>query len=113
MKYYFRLLCFEYKVCSVGYFLDEMLLSELALILEQLEYTDRSIWESQRIACLFIAQKMCSKKLKLKDCFTLPWDTNEEISKDDFANLKANQTAIEDFINKHAQQTQTTKTDIQ
>ena len=91
-----------------------MLLSELSLILEQIEFTDRSIWESQRIACLFIAQKMCSKKLKLKDCFSLPWDANEEISKDDFANLKANQTAIEDFINKHAQQTQTqtTKTDI-
>ena len=110
MKYYFRLLCFEYKICSVGYFLDEMLQSELSFILEQIEYADRSLWESQRLTCLFIAQKMCSKKLKLTDCFSLPWDAkNEEINKEDFAELRQHQQQIEDYINSQTQ----TKTDIQ
>ena len=90
-----------------------MTLSELPIILSQLQYADRSVWETTRLQCLIYAQKNCKKKLKASDIFSLPWDTEKsEITESDIKELRQHQTEIEALVNAHAAQTaQTTKTE--
>jgi hypothetical protein len=110
--YYFRLLCFEYKVCSVPYFLDEMLLSELSDILDNIQFADRSLWESQRISNFLNCQMNSKKKLNLTDIYRLPFDEDdadkEQLSKDDFEQMQKQSKALEDYINSQ-QPTETNK----
>lgn len=112
VHYYFRLICFEYKVCSVPYFLDEMLLSELSDILDNIQYADRSLWESNRINSFITCQVNSKKKLKLTDIYRLPFDEDdadkEQLSKDDFEQMQQQSKALEDYINSQ-QPTETNK----
>ena len=103
VTYYFRVLCFDYKVISVEYFLNEMTLSELPIILQQLQFTDRSLWETTRLQCLIYAQKNCRKKLTATDIFTLPWDTNTTPTDKDIEQLRAHKDEMEALVNAHAQ----------
>ena len=112
VHYYFRLICFEYKVCSVPYFLDEMLLSELSDTLDNIQYADRSLWESNRINSFITCQVNSKKKLKLTDIYRLPFDEDdadkEQLSKDDFEQMQQQSKALEDYINSQ-QPTETNK----
>lgn len=51
---------------------------EMVHIMEDISYADRSIWESQRIVSLYIAQKNVTKKIELKKIFELPWDHEDD-----------------------------------
>ena len=96
------MLCFEYKICSVPYFLDEMLLSELQDILDNIQYADRSIWEALRINSFITCQVNSRKKLKLSDIYRLPFDEaedTEQMTKDDFEQMQKQSKALEDYIN--------------
>lgn len=88
-----------------------MLLSELSDILDNIQYTDRSLWESQRISNFLNCQMNSKKKLKLTDIYRLPFDeneTDEKLSKDDFEQMQKQSKALEDYINSQ-QPTETNK----
>ena len=111
MHYYFRLLCFEYKVISSEYFHDRLLLTELFDILDNIQYCDRSLWEALRINSFLAVQMNSKKKLKLTDIYRLPFDeneTDEQLSKDDFEQMQKQSKALEDYINSQ-QPTETNK----
>lgn len=77
-----------------------MLLSELSDILDNIQYTDRSLWESNRINSFITCQVKSKKKLNLTDIYRLPFDeTDEQLSKDDFEQMQKQSKALEDYIN--------------
>lgn len=68
------LLCIEYKVCSIPYFLDTMRSYELKPILKNLNCSVKNDWEIARQVCYIIAQTQSSKKIKPSDIMRFPWD---------------------------------------
>ena len=83
-----------------------MTLSELPIILQNIQFADRNIWETTRLQCLIYAQKNCKKKLKVTDIFSLPWDSQSAaLTEDDIAELREHKDEIEALINAHAAQT--------
>ena len=74
---------------------------ELSDILENIQFVDRSLWESQRILSLMICQSNVRKKLKLTDVFKLPFDEpgTEDISKEDYKQLSKRSKQLEDILN--------------
>ena len=83
-----------------------MTLSELPIILQNIQFADRNIWETTRLQCLIYAQKNCKKKLKVTDIFSLPWDSQKaELTESDIAELREHKDEIEALINAHAAQT--------
>ena len=88
-----------------------MLLSELSDVLDNIQFADRSLWESQRISNFLNCQMNSKKKLKLTDIYRLPFDeneTDEQLSKDDFEQMQKQSKALEDYINSQ-QPTETNK----
>ena len=112
VHYYFRLLCFEYKVISSEYFHDRLLLTEFFDILDNIQYCDRSLWEALRINSFLAVQMNSKKKLNLTDIYRLPFDEDdadkEQLSKDDFEQMQKQSKALEDYINSQ-QPTETNK----
>lgn len=97
--YLFRILCFEYKVVSVPYYYDEMQHYELNDIIDCLPYSDKNLWESNRINGYIIAQSNSKKKLSATDIIKFPWDEvelekNIEISNEDIQRLKEKSKTI-------------------
>ena len=70
----FRVLCFEHRIVTIEYFMDEMELYEINTIIKDLKYTDRTTRELSRYEIYAIAQSNSSKKLKMTDIMELPWD---------------------------------------
>lgn len=89
-----------------------MLLSELSDILDNIQFADRSLWESQRISNFLNCQMNSKKKLNLTDIYRLPFDEDdadkEQLSKDDFEQMQKQSKALEDYINSQ-QPTETNK----
>jgi len=54
-----------------------MLLSELSDILDNIQFADRSLWESQRISNFLNCQMNSKKKLNLTDIYRLPFDEDD------------------------------------
>lgn len=86
---------FEYKACTLQYFLDEMKHYELDIILSMLEYTNKQNWEQTRFLSYITAQSQSTKKLNPQDILKFSWDeaTNKEnknttITKEDIDRLK-------------------------
>lgn len=94
----FRLLCFEFKCCTIPYFFDEMEEYEVQSIVENLEHYERPEWERTRFTAYCNIQKSSTKKIKPTDLITFPWEkeddntdqinTNSELSKADIQHLK-------------------------
>lgn len=70
----FRVLCFEHRIVTIEYFMDEMELYEVNTIIKDLKYIDRTSRELSRYEIYAIAQSNSSKKLKMTDILQLPWD---------------------------------------
>lgn len=97
----FRLLCFEFKCCTIPYFFDEMEEYEVQSIIENLEYNERGDWERTRFLAYCNLQKSSSKRLSPQDLITFQWEneesstdqingnSNEPLSKEDLEKLKA------------------------
>ena len=68
------LLCLEYKVCSIHYFLDDMKYYELKPILKNLNISVKNNWEIARQISYVIAQSQSTKKIKPSDIMQFPWD---------------------------------------
>ena len=77
----FRVLCFEFKCCTIPYFFDEMEEYEIQDIISNLEYLQRPEWEGTRFQTYCNLQKSSSKRLSPTDLITFPWE-NEESSTD-------------------------------
>lgn len=112
VHYYFRLLCFEYKVINSEYFHDRLLLTEFFDILDNIQYCDRSLWEALRINSFLAVQMNSKKKLNLTDIYRLPFDEDDadkaQLMKDDFKQMQQQSKALEDYINSQ-QPTETNK----
>lgn len=104
MKDILTLLCIEYKVCSVSYFLDEMQFYELDVLTENLQLSYRQEWEQTRQICYVIAQTQSSKKLKPTDLMKFGWDNNtatkepKEATRKEIERLKAKAKRIEETM---------------
>ena len=68
------LLCLEYKVCSISYFMDDMKFYELSPILKNLNVSVKNDWEIARQISYIIAQSQSTKKIKPSDIMQFPWD---------------------------------------
>ena len=68
------LLCLEYKVCSIPYFMDNMRYYELKPILKNLNVSVKNDWEIARQISYIIAQSQSTKKIKPSDIMQFPWD---------------------------------------
>ena len=74
----FRIFCFEFKVCSIDYFLDEMQEYEVNTIIENLPYLDRTSWEQHRFQIYSSVQMNSKKKINPTDIMKFAWDNKEE-----------------------------------
>ena len=68
------LLCLEYKVCSISYFMEDMKYYELKPILKNLNVSVKNDWEIARQISYIIAQSQSTKKIKPSDIMHFPWD---------------------------------------
>ena len=95
----FRLLCFEFKVTSIEYFMDTLQEYEVQTIIENLEYNERGAWERTRFQSYCNIQKSSSKRISPKDLITFPWEkeddntdqingNSEPLTKEDIQRLK-------------------------
>ena len=97
-SYWFRVLCFEYKLVSIPYFLDEMGYIELECIYDHVPYSDRPIWDTSRILSLYIIAPYMKKKMDIQDMFPLPWDA--ERPSDDEDDILAHTKAMQELAKK-------------
>lgn len=95
----FKLLCFQYKVVSVEYFMDTLQEYEIQSIIEYLEYTEYGDWNRTRFLAYCNLQKSSSKRISPQDLITFPWEkeesstdqingNSEPLSKEDIQRLK-------------------------
>lgn len=75
------LLCIEYKVVSIQYFMDVMQPFELNILLENMSKSVKSDWERARQICYTITQVNSKKHLKPSDVMKLPWDNDTKKAK--------------------------------
>jgi lysyl-tRNA synthetase class II len=68
------LLCIEYKVCSLPYFMDKMQSYEITAITEKLNLSVKNDWEICRQLAYVFAQINSKKKLKPSDIMKFPWE---------------------------------------
>ena len=88
----YKLLCFEFKMVSVEYFMNQLDDWEVNILIDNIPYADRNQWEMCRQQIYITAQVNSKKKLKAKDIMEFAWEkpvnvkahetpTNEEITK--------------------------------
>lgn len=75
----FSLLCIQYKVCSIDYFMNELQVYELHLILEHIHTTDRVLLESTRLLGYLQVQTQTTKKLSPQDIITYSFDEDNDV----------------------------------
>lgn len=83
--------CFEFKVCSIEYFLDEMQTYEVNPIIENIPYLDRNSWEQNRFLAYTNIQMNTKKKLEPTDIIKFAWDkeeNNTSITNEDIERLE-------------------------
>lgn len=78
IKELFRILCFEYRIVSVDYFLDKMSRDECIWILQNLEYTDKNLWEASRFKVFSTIAMFSKNKPSLTDILRFPWESEEK-----------------------------------
>lgn len=77
----FKLLCFQYKVVSVEYFMDSLQEYEIEPIVQNIPFIEKGDWERTRFLAYCNIQKSSSKRISPQDLITFPWE-NEESSTD-------------------------------
>lgn len=109
----FIVLCIQYKIVPVQYFLDEMKGYEADIIFDNIDEYDRLGWEHTRMQMYSSLAPYSKKKLKLEDVMELPWDKKArdkrkrdkqpkeiEISNRDRDTMKRRAKQIEEMLNK-------------
>lgn len=70
----FRVFCFEYRIVSVEYFLDNLTQWEAADIAQNVQYVDINQRESDRYKLYVMIQSNSKRKISPNDVMSLPWD---------------------------------------
>lgn len=95
----------EYRVVTLGYYLDKMRDYELNIVLSNLQYADRPQWEQTRLLGYINAQTQSTKRLDFSDICTFPWERDtqnietEEETEEQLQALRERALAIEQHIN--------------
>ena len=103
----FRIICFEYKVCSLDYFLDSMQEYEVQTIIENLQYLDRNSWEQYRFLIYSNIQMNSKKRINPTDIMKFSWDRIEEnnsITSQDIERLKKKSQHIYNTITQNGKE---------
>lgn len=82
-SYIFRVVCFEYNIMSVEYFMDECTEWELNNIIANIPYTDRNMWETSRLNAFITAKAHFKGIKKFKDILIFPWEKEDEEEKEE------------------------------
>lgn len=69
-----KLLCLEYKACSIEYFLDRMQFYEVEGIMENLNVCVKNDWEMTREVMWSSISPYSKKRIKPSDLMTFPWE---------------------------------------
>lgn len=64
----------EYKACSIEYFMDNMTLYELNIILSNLNYCVKNDWEQTREIMWSNLAAFSKKKIKPSEVMKFPWE---------------------------------------
>ena len=84
-----------------------MQLYEVYDLVQEIPYSFDIQWQQTRILSLFVAQKFCKKRLKLKDIFTLPSEMDDseswELSDEELEQNKQLQKQIENMLNNKSE----------
>jgi len=72
--YLMQVLCFEYRVVTVEYFLDQMQDYEVPLLLDGLKYLDRNQWEQSRLHYALLVNMFSKEKHSAMELIPMPWD---------------------------------------
>lgn len=93
-----QVIVFEYRVTTLGYFLDEMQQYEVNSIISNIKYLDRTQKETDRFKLYVDIQSNSKKKIKVEDVMNLPWDKEQfetvEVSDLDFEKAAKEQDDI-------------------
>lgn len=85
-------MCFQFRIITIEYFMDDCTDWELNNLIENIQYLDRNLWESSRLNSYVTAQVNSRKKISFQDICTFKWEEKEtediEISDDDIQRLK-------------------------
>lgn len=72
------ILCIEYKVVSVNYFMDDMQMYEVFPLMTHLHLTFRQGWEQTRQLMFSTLSPYLKKGKKLTDIIKFPWDKEDK-----------------------------------
>lgn len=70
----FQLVCVQFGIVSVEYFLDKMQFYELNIICDSLHLRQKDNWEQARLVAYIIAQVNSKKRLKPTDIIKFGWE---------------------------------------
>lgn len=86
------MICFEYEIVPIQYFLDEMPLWDLNDLIIGISFKNRQQWEMVRTGSYLTMAPHC-KKLDIKKVLPFSWDKEDKedtsISNDDIERLKS------------------------
>jgi len=68
------MLCFEFRIIDIQYFMDELEEWQIVDIINNLKYVDRIERENSRAILYTLIQSNSKKKIKIGDIADLPWD---------------------------------------
>lgn len=93
--YLMNVLCFQFRVLSIEYFLDKCTLWEIDDYIDYIPYLDRNLWESARLGAFIDAKSHFKGISQYNDICEFKWETEQiekvtdkEISNEDIARLK-------------------------
>lgn len=98
----FRLLCFEYRVISVEYFLDDLREWEAKEILYNLDFVDLNERQLLRGILYVLIQQNNKKKIDITNTWPLPWDNikkEETYTEKQLDDLRDEAKEMEDMLN--------------
>lgn len=76
--YLMNILCFQFRIITVEYFMDKCTIWELNDLIDYVPYCDRGEWEQARLISYIIAQVNSKKRLTQQDICKFPWEKEDE-----------------------------------
>jgi len=69
-----NIIVYQFRLCSIQYFMDEMQTWEINDMIENIPYADRALWETARVNAYVVAQVNSRKKLTQQDILKFKWE---------------------------------------
>lgn len=108
VHYFFNLFCFQFRLVSIEYFMDQMPVWEINDLIANIPYLDRNLWESSRLQLFAQAQTHSTKQIEITDLLKFKWDPgnetqNTEMSREDKIRLQNKAKMLENQIKNYIQ----------